>query len=294
MLYKGTREKQPGSTLIVGDSHAVYGVVEKYWENAINCSVESQDLFYDFLCIKEVIEKAPLETFSRCIMICGYYVPYQDLSLNTRIAAPMVNYVYYPIFNNPHHFAATRTDFWDVPGVIKTWESFSGREENVPDPVRELVDKKMIKAYAEKGTYFGIMNRVIPAQQKGRLWGQLHHEEKTLFGLELANKINDHLKYEQSLIENKKIFQDIIDLLYAKSITPIFVTPPFAKDFNVYIAKELKDSVGVLLDSVSQPVHYIDFNDSDLFSDMDFMDTNHLAPSGAEKFSASLADLFGK
>lgn len=41
-----------GSTLIVGSSHALNGIQESAWHYAVNCSMHSQDIYYDYACAR--------------------------------------------------------------------------------------------------------------------------------------------------------------------------------------------------------------------------------------------------
>ena len=42
--------------LIVGSSHALYGIQEKLLDEAVNCSMFSQDVFYDCLSVRACLE----------------------------------------------------------------------------------------------------------------------------------------------------------------------------------------------------------------------------------------------
>lgn len=44
-----------GSTLITGSSHALNGIWEGAWAHAVNCSMHSQDLYYDYQCAQRAI-----------------------------------------------------------------------------------------------------------------------------------------------------------------------------------------------------------------------------------------------
>ena len=55
MLRKAGSIPHGNGTLITGPSYAIFGIEERLWENAVNCSVDSQDIYYDFLCAKRTI-----------------------------------------------------------------------------------------------------------------------------------------------------------------------------------------------------------------------------------------------
>ncbi len=75
MLFKGKQIKKQGS-LITGSSHALYGVKEPYIPNCVNCSMHSQDIYYDFLCAKEILENGIRGAYDRCFIVMGYYIPF--------------------------------------------------------------------------------------------------------------------------------------------------------------------------------------------------------------------------
>ena len=58
MLDQAQHTTTPGSTLIVGSSHALNAIRECEWKHAVNCSMHSQDLYYDLLCVRRVLTSA--------------------------------------------------------------------------------------------------------------------------------------------------------------------------------------------------------------------------------------------
>jgi len=82
MLNQAANTKTPGSTLITGSSHALNGIKESCWDNAFNCSMHSQDIYYDFQCARRALGTTGKGQFVRCFIVMGYYIAYQDLSLS--------------------------------------------------------------------------------------------------------------------------------------------------------------------------------------------------------------------
>lgn len=295
MLEKGRKTKENGSTLIVGDSQAVYGIEEKYWKNAVNCSVECQDIYYDYLCARYVLDKAKPGVFKRCIIVCGYYAPFQDVSLSKANAWPMINYIYYPIFQDLRNWDGKKPeDYWDTPKVTEAWEAIAHRKEPIPNAVRKAVEKAITKHFIEQGTVFAVMNRGVTAYAGGRRWVQFTQEEKYRYSNEMAQRWNTFDKYSETRRENGAILEAFIQYLITKDVTPCFVIGPLTKTIRELLDPKVKEALGEWLDSIPEVIDYVDFNESDLFEDIDFMDMNHLSPYGAEKFSKMLVDLFGE
>ncbi len=57
MLEQAADTKACGATLITGSSHALNGIRESCWNSAYNCSMHSQDIYYDFQCARRVLER---------------------------------------------------------------------------------------------------------------------------------------------------------------------------------------------------------------------------------------------
>ena len=73
------------------------------------------------------------------------------------------------------------------------------------------------------------------------------------------------------------------------------VITPFSPEYDRFILPEMKAGVLELLDAVPEDIHYVDFNQAkDLFTPSDFMDTDHLSATGAEKVSRILVEMFGE
>ena len=122
MLEQAGNTKTSGYTLITGSSYALNGIQERCWNSAFNCSMHSQDLYYDFLCARRVLERAENGKFVRCFIVMGYYIAYQDLSRSKVSRETMIANVYYPIFGDAHH--------WDAPVHRFLWTGVG----DIPDP----------------------------------------------------------------------------------------------------------------------------------------------------------------
>ena len=95
-----------GSTLIVGSSHALNGIQESAWHYAVNCSMDSQDIYYDYACARRAVLSAGKGRFEKCFIVMGYYIAYQDLSRSTVSRETVISNIYYPIFRDARHWAS--------------------------------------------------------------------------------------------------------------------------------------------------------------------------------------------
>ena len=283
MLEQAVGATVSGSTLITGSSHALNGIQENCWNSAFNCSMHSQDIYYDFQCARYVLEKAETGRFARCFIVMGYYIAYQDLSRSKVSRETVIANIYYPIFRDAHN--------WDCPSHRNLWDGIG----DIPDPIRALCEQAAAQKLLEYGTYYSeIRPRGTLFDLKGRVWAEVSQSERLAMGQVRAKDHNKIFQYKESLGENKEILKKFVRFLYAHDVQPIVVITPFSAEYNRFILPEMKAGVLELLDAVPEDIHYVDFNQAgELFDPTDFMDTDHLSAKGAEKVSTILVEMFG-
>lgn len=284
MLDQAASTEAFGSTLITGSSHALNGIKESCWDNAFNCSMHSQDIYYDFQCARWVLERVGAGRFARCFIVMGYYIAYQDLSLSKVSRDTVIANIYYPIFGDAHN--------WESPSHRDLWDGFG----DIPEPIKAICERVSAQKLLEYGTYYSeIRPRGTLFDLKGRTWAQVTRAERLAMGQARAAAHNRTFQHKESFEENKRVFKEFVHFLYAHDVRPIVVITPFSTEYNRYILPEMKAGMLGLLDSVPEDIHYVDFNQTEgLFGSTDFMDTDHLNASGAEKVSSILSEMFGK
>ncbi len=280
MLEKAKTIKGNGN-LVIGSSHALNGITESLLPNCVNCSMHSQDIYYDFKCAKSTLENSVYCGYKNCFIVMGYYIVFQDLSKSTIMRNMMITPVYYPIFKDAHN--------WTEPLAFDTWQYFQGVPEEVK-PICEMLTKQLI---LQKGTYYSDLKTRKPYYDfKDKEWYQLSIEQKEQYGKERAGSHNKMVVHEASFVENCEIMKDLVGLLKLHGITPVVVIPPFTSAYNKYVESRYKEAIVEMLEKIDQEVHFVDFNDSDLFEDRDFVDTDHLNKVGANKLSSMLYQIF--
>lgn len=83
-LQNGKNKKRGNASLVTGSSHSLCGIDVNILKNTINCSMNSQDIYYDFQCAKEVLDTNSV-CYTKCFIVMGYYMPTQDLSKSVGI-----------------------------------------------------------------------------------------------------------------------------------------------------------------------------------------------------------------
>ena len=142
MLGKAAEVEGPNATLITGSSYGLNGIIESYWEQAVNCSSSSQDLYYDFKCARRAISSGRPNRFSKCFIIGGYYLAGHDISRGRQEREMMISNVHYPIFADGHNWVeAKQNDLWAGLDV------FSDEDKR---QCEQLAIQKMLK----RGTFF--------------------------------------------------------------------------------------------------------------------------------------------
>lgn len=283
MLEKAGTTAIPNSTLITGSSHALNGIWEGAWKNAVNCSMHSQDIYYDFQCAKRVLEASNGRMFTRCIIVMGYYIAFQDLSLSKVSRETMISRVYYPIFHDAHN--------WSEPTAAVPWDGMG----SISEPMKVLCEQTALALIMELGSYYNrLRKRGTYFDLKGRRWAGVSMPERETMGQYRASEHNKVLEHTASFAENKEILREFVRLLYLNGVQPIVAITPFTPEYDRYVRHELKDGVLELLDSVPEDVHFVDFNEAlEMFDASDYMDTDHLSQRGAKKVSGILAEMFG-
>lgn len=283
MLGKAAEVEGPNATLITGSSYALNGIIESTWEQAVNCSSSSQDLYYDFRCARRVISSGRPGRFSKCFIVGGYYLAGHDISRGRQEREMMISNVHYPIFKDGHSWAdAHENDLWAGMDV------FSDEDKR---QCEQIAIQKMLK----RGTFFS------EGKQRGgtifrlkRDWWDLSAEERQVLGKIRGESHNKMFHENQAVAENKKILNEYIHFLNLNGIMPIVIIAPVTPEYRQCISKEMKESINELIAAVTEEFCFVDFNQFTCFETYDFVDTDHLSQNGAEKFSNLLVSLFNK
>jgi len=283
MLHKASEMLSPNATLITGSSYGVNGIIENSWEQAVNCSASSQDLYYDFLCAHRAISSGSKGRYSRCMIVDGYYAACHDVSQGMRERALTIPNVYYPIFGDGHHWnEAYQNDLW--AGL-----------ENVSDGDKRVCEQLAVNIMRKQGTFFSKRKHRggTVFDLGGRDWWNVPAEERLALGKIRAQDHNKLFAHQDSMSENKEILKEYVHFLHLNNIMPVFILAPFTTEYNRHILKEMKQSILELIASVPEEIRFIDFNQFTCFDSRDFVDTDHLSEIGAAKFSRMLVNMFG-
>lgn len=285
LKYSLERALQPDiKALVVGSSYARFGIEESILNvPCINLALASQDIYYGCLIGRYVINKNP--NIKKIFIGTGYYSFYSDLSLNKGEELTRISDVYYPIFKDVHNCK-------DLP---------KGQNNNLDD--NELFDiKKIVDIFSSDlfkqfgGNYFiDIRNRVRMRMNligaENLKWFEIDESYRKRVAYERANAHNKSNKYVGSYKENKEIINSFVKYCNERNVEVCMVAFPSTKFYEETILKEHKENYMEALNSIDGELHFIDFNDLDIFTDEDFVDMDHLDKSGAIKISKVINEL---
>ena len=278
-ILHGKNNSKEKSVLITGSSHALNGIDIHCFNHAINCSMHTQDIYYDFLCAKKIFENSNPK-FKLCFIVLGYYIAFQDLSKELKVGRNKIKKIYYPIFKDSRN--------WENPEIYDLWTNMP--EYNDID--REEVEKMALHMMMHREQYYSDLRVRIPLYDFKGKWKDLSDAEKYEYGQQRAadhNKIGKHIA---SYDENVLVLRDYIHFLELKGIKPVFIIPPFTDAYNKFVLKEIKEAVLDMVDCIGQKIDFIDYNETKYFEDDDFVDTDHLNGRGAYKMSMLLANKY--
>lgn len=270
-------------TIVTGSSHALNGIMESvFYGGCANLSMHSQDIYYDMVNARHAVQNANA-AIKTCIIVLGYYIIGQDLSKAVRLGHKFIREVYYPLFHDAHH--------WENPECDRIWESF------IPD----LNDSDAIKGEVEsilnpilwKGYYGEYRKRKSEVfDWGGRTWVDLTPEERELAAKQRTASHNKFINRRETIAENQELLILFIRFLRRNHICPVVAVMPFTKEYLKYTNTEYADIVEEMIDNAAReaacPVDFYDLNRYDLWEESDFIDTDHMTMSGAEKASLFL------
>ncbi len=266
-------------SIVTGSSYGRDSIMESAFQNGcINFSLGGQDLYYCYLQAKKAIEHS-IHKIKRCFIILGYYVPYQDLSMEkTRYG--IIRDILYPLFNDVHNATLDLTP----------------KNISEQDDIVKASTALLQQFFSQEGnTYYNttcLNQGLIPNVLNEQAWTTLSAEEKIVKAQFIAGSSNKLLKYTDTLKENESIINQFVTFLESKQVAPIFVTPPFTKEYCTFLSPIFKKTFCDVLERLPYSIQYVDMNEKDLWEPDDFVDPEHMSRKGSKKFSRILNDMF--
>lgn len=262
--YKATWLRENGdrvNTLILGSSHTYYGLNPSVLGDSVfNLANISQTPEYDFALLKEFNPYMP--NLKRVIVPISYFT-YRDPKMEDMDRGLCVQYkvgMNLPLHSDLSFYNLSLTDF----------KSYSGRLRNIIMPQElNLCDS----------LGFGL-------------------------GFDLAHRASDWKegasKRAEDLTQNapgrprevEEVLENMITYCRERDINVVFITTPVWRGFRKAIDKdqyhEMREGISKIKEK--EGTIYFDFFGSEVFTDDDYHDSDHLSDIGATKLSRMLRD----
>lgn len=291
------KEKEK-KTIYAGSSYSIFGITPA--KDEICVGLPSQDFYYSDKLIRQIIQEYSPE---KIVFIIGYYTPFCDLSRTKNEAEQnRIDDVYFPILKDVHNRnydgnQTLRKDSKSIKNIIKTiiinrilmFQHF----RYFMKPVKIYFDKIHSRENRKRVTW----------ENPKLSWFQLNLENRIEAGQKRASGHEKFLSYESSFVENIDIVNSLYSFCKKNKIRFEIVFAPFSNEYLSNMSMKYVEKAITVKKILEEKCDYIvDMNNLDLdngnitfdnngFSELDFVDADHLSDVGANKFRAMLEKL---
>ncbi len=268
------KTNQQINTIITGSSYALFGIEEKLLDSSVKLALMSQDLYYSIAIAKDVIRTN--NRIKNIVLCCSYYYFSSDLSLTQNdIELSRLSKVYYPILGDLHNcaFLFPKREYLPLSNIFDCDMLFHlyMNAELSGDYFSQERSRKALATFTWEGF--------------DRKWSDLSKEEKGEAASIRANQHNKSIKHGRTFIENKLMFDAFSLWCEEQGVRLIVIAMPMTRYYMNAFDPEFRTSFYEVLDSARGTVEVVDLTESDLFTDHDFNDADHLNDEGAMKLS---------
>lgn len=270
-------------TLVAGSSYAQYAFDSKLINDSLLLAGPSQDVYYSVMCLKRAIDliKNNGGSVKKCILILGYYAPFQDLSLQKYDRTKHLGGTYYPLFNDAHN--------WDNPEDTRCWH----KGYRYPQWFKDLIENQVENYLFDTNSYFDDIS-LREKIRKGELcWSQLDEVTRRRIAQERADKHNRLLKYTGVFNNTLRELENLNSCLNHNGIRLQVVVPPFSREYLEFLSNDMKEYFYQWLQKIDLMNDLMDYNISDyiFLDDCYFIDPDHLSDTGAMLFTKMIKEM---
>jgi len=241
-----------------GMSYAHCGILEqKFQGRLLNFTASSNDLFVDYEMAKLIYKKEQSNFHYALIGLAPYSFHY-DLSLSS-LGSLSIFYDF--ICQSMHNYAISQeeiTALLNREAVLNIYKNLG-------------IDLQFHKQYMERfmmrqRASFGIKDR-IHARSRASQWNGKF--------------------YPATLRENKKIFEDYLQLCIQHNCKPIIIAFPFTETYMKYFDQRILAGFYMVINEMAKKYDFLflDYMNHPDFTDADFHNVDHLNLAGAEKLT---------
>ncbi len=258
-----TQNSTAFNTFITGNSQFVYGIdINQLSMPTINFSRGSQDLYYDYLIAKKILQQENI--FDYAIIGLSLYSFNWDVSQSFQENWRLLQWYLY--FRDLHNYWINVENYTQLFNEKFINGGFLlSLEVDFNDVYKEKNSRKM-----------SIFERLNTKKVFDR-WNKKY--------------------FPKTVEENKAILNNYLKLCEENKIEPVIVLPPIMKECQHLILKDRSDEFYSTINEILKNHSSAKFVDATIFDDLiedDFCDCYHLNKNGAEKFSQMLSQqIFG-
>lgn len=264
--------------IISGISYHEVGIDVNYLkDNFANLAVSGEDLYYNYLRVKNIISSCEFENLKYCIIGLTPYSFQYDLSLTKSKFGEKRPNIYYSFYKDYHNYKNK-----DREGLF--YDNFEIKADRVFVKYYKTILMKSFRYDFEKK--WNIMVKSKFNSKKLTREGLKNEIER------VKNEGNKH--YPITVNENYNILIEYIQLLIKNNIKPIIVICPvtnfYKSNFSQYIYNEFLNLVNNVQYKFNNQIQVLNYYESSSFEELDFYDSSHLNIYGAEKFTKRLQE----
>ena len=209
-----------------------------------------------------------------CIFTFGYYSLFYDLS-KTGNQINCLN-VYYPLFHDMHHCKA------EWPTEVKNSVDEIVRVPEWVTFYHDFFESNGLSFYRPS---YRIADTFPEITKKGG-WLNLSEEERINEAAYLTSHHNKHLNHVLTYEENLRLLRKIFERLNDNGTRIHVMVMPFSSYYNERINPMYKENIYSTMDQMEQKIHFVDFNEYNLFNEEDFSNSDHLNETGRRKLTS--------
>lgn len=287
-------------TLFLGSSYAKYGLsATEFGDSCVNLGLDAQDMYYTCKLATKAIECNP--NIRHIVLASGYYWFYSDISrAKSDYARNLIADTYYPILKDIHHADHTFTIQQRNP-IFKKFHFLDQQKTftyfcHVYYEHCNGESAKVTRTFALGPQGWRVCNRFLLRQENQLVpnemrWYLLPASVKDSLARARCKDHNRLLQHTESYQENTAILNQFITLCNQKNINVYILCMPQTEYYLWHLEPRFKQDYFAALDKVTGEYHFLDFHEASIFQPEDYIDQDHLSPSGAKKTTAILKEL---
>jgi len=260
--------------LVLGSSHSLYGINPDFFPiKGYNLAMVSQSLYYDKEIVVKYIEKMP--SLQYVLIEISYFSLWYEVYRSEENWRDKYYFKYWEINPNNSEFDNLK----NKSGIEMFGINFT-----------QNAIRKNFKIYFSdnKPTENGWFNPAgLPWNPDNTFFKDSMNEEAGKLAIEKHNKV----MHDELFDANKSYLDEILFSIKKKQLIPVIVTLPVYKSYsnNADIEKIKLINKTVFDLCAKYDCKYYNFFYDNNFNSDDFIDNDHLSPSGAEKFSKQIS-----